>query len=522
MVNFMRKYQQGLLAVVTVIVIITFVWLYDPLATTRSKVGQDQFGSIYNRPVYAHSIRRAEKELMATRELGQFQLFMGWQTFAKREHLQDETLGTAEFYWFREVIREESKNLGIEPTLKEVEDAWTAIPQFQEGGKFNKNLWATYLSERAGSNGMNQRQLEEILSDNLRLQKLEDLIGATVAPNAEEVVAAVQRNHEKKEVSVVRLQLRDFSESIQLTDEELLKIYEETKAAYMTDEERKVKFVSFNLEKNDKPLVGKERADAMQKLAERASEFALAVLGEEEAEDGSKPTRDAKALAAAFEEVAKQKNLTIGEVQFAQSQPPSELSQSPEAAQATFALTAEKPVSDLVISQNAYYVLLLNEVIAPKQETFEQRKSEVAGTAKRARGIEKMNVRARELRAALAAAVSEKKTFADAAAAQGLKADKLPPYSGVEPLRAQPNSNTIMRGCADLTDGQISDVLLEGDTRIIAHVDTVTKVEDAKIASEKAPTAERIAGSMKQALFAQWLKDRRNAAAIVSPFDKKG
>ena len=123
--------------------------------------------------------------------------------------------------------------------------------------------------------GSTGADLQELIGDDLRLKRIKALLGATVAPADSQVREAFAQFNEKTEASVVRLTLADFLATVQVPDEEVKKLYDERKDSLTTDPLRKVKFVAFILPTTDKPLAGKERAEALGKLAKQAEDFSV-------------------------------------------------------------------------------------------------------------------------------------------------------------------------------------------------------------------------------------------------------
>src|SRR4029450_9773213 len=97
--------------------------------------------------------------------------------------------------------------------------------------------------------------------------------------------AAARHNFElrnqKTEVALVRINREDIAKTIQITDEDLKKAFEERKDTLKTDEMRRVRYVPFLLSEEDKKLPGPQRGQAFQKLLDKASEFRVAMSAED-------------------------------------------------------------------------------------------------------------------------------------------------------------------------------------------------------------------------------------------------
>jgi hypothetical protein len=174
MTNLMRKYRQPLLFVVTTFTIISFVWLYNDYDRVNS--GQGVVGRIYDREInladYQHGLRR----MQMCQELGMFELVGGLAGNAR-------TMEEAQpnFVFGAYVLRHEAQALGLNPTEQEVADEVKAMPVFQTNGQFDKSKYDLY-SQRLASLGFTQDQVLDAARDNLRVEKLKELVGTTLAP----------------------------------------------------------------------------------------------------------------------------------------------------------------------------------------------------------------------------------------------------------------------------------------------------------------------------------------------------
>jgi peptidylprolyl isomerase len=184
------------------------------------------------------------------------------------------------------------------------------------------------------------------------------------------------------ELSFVRLKDADLAKDVTVSEEDVKKAFDERKP--QTDELRKVKFVSFLLPDAEKKLQGTERGAALQKLADRASDFAVAMTAKE----------------AKFEDVALKAETPVAETpEFAATEPPKELNESQEAVQATFAtLTMEQPNSDVIRSESGYYVLQLTGVTPARPLTIEEAKPKLEEALKKERVAEAAGLKATEIR----------------------------------------------------------------------------------------------------------------------------
>jgi peptidyl-prolyl cis-trans isomerase D len=322
-----------------------------------------------------------------------------------------------------------------------------------------------------------------------------------VQPTPAEVRAAYDLRSRKTEVSFVKLNREEFLQAAQVSDEDVKKLYEERKETLKTDEKRKVRYAAFTLDEAGKALTGKERVEAMQKLADRAQEFAVAM---------AEP--DAK-----FDEVAAKAEITPAETpEFSPQEPPQELGGSREIARAAFGLTEKEPNSDALAAADGYYVMQLSAVIPARPLTFEEAQPKLAEQLKNERASEAMNLRATELRNKIQAELQARKSFADAATAAGAKAESFPPFTLAQPSLESPDAREIITASVELPEGQMSDFVPTAEGGLLVHVDKRHPAEDEQFTKEQQTLAESLGEAKREAAFQDWLNERRAAANVVT------
>ncbi|MDQ3623184.1 MAG: SurA N-terminal domain-containing protein [Verrucomicrobiota bacterium] len=500
MINVFRRYQQGLMIVVTVLVIIAFAWLYND---TRmfDRIGADTVGSIYGRPVtQAEYLRESRKfDICYDLRMGEF-----LESMIAGSQAQTRDAATSAYVWNSLILRHEAEALGIQPTDDDVVEAIQKLPAFHTNGAFDPNKYNAFVQRGLTPRGFTPEQLEELMRDQLRLEKIKDLLGATVAPVPSEIRSAYERGYQKTELSVIRWKLDDFNKEIKIAEEDLKKRFEEQKDQLKSPEKRKVKFVAFTLPEpeKDKPLAGKERVAAMQKLADRATEFSVAM-----AENG-----------ASFEEVAKKFDVPVQETpEFAMTDPPPALGNSEIATQAAFSLARETPNSDVVTTDSGYYVLQLAGLAEARPLAFEEARGRLTEELTQQRAFEALSAKAKEARAKVEAEMKAGKSVADAAQAAGVKAEPFPPFSMAEqPKRDQPDAQDIVRRSQEMKVGELSDFVPTGAGGLLLHVHARPPVDETLFEKEKPLIADSLDRMQREVAFQQWLKDRRTAAGVVS------
>jgi peptidyl-prolyl cis-trans isomerase D len=496
MVNIIRRFQQPLMIAITVIVCVAFAWLYNS-SSYLDKGGGDRVGTIYGRGVTQVQKLREGRKFELCRDLGMGEFL---QALAGRAQTMDEAIEN--FSWNSLVLRHEATALGVGVTDDEVVGAIQAMPVFQTNGAYDSAKYVAIFENALQPRGFGKDQLEDVVRDELRLKRLKAILGATSAATPAEVRAIYDEQYQKFEASVVRLKMEDFLATATAPDEDVKKLYEDRKSQLKSDELRKVKFAAFILPTTDKPLEGKARGEALQKLSKAAGDFIVAMT-----------EKDAK-----LDEVASKLGVKIEETpDFSRREPPPALADAPRAVAAAFKLTEKEPNSDAITTDRGYYVLQLAGIAPPHPLTFDEAKAQLVEQLKRERAQEALDLKAKEIRNKIEAEIKTGKTFADAAQAAGAKAETFPPFSRAEPAFAQPDAREVMSAAFEMKEGDLGPFTPTMSGGLIIHLDKRPPVDDSKFAAQKDFIADSIVRFQSEVLFAEWLKQRRAEAHIMVP-----
>lgn len=494
MVNLLRRFQQPLMIIVTILVIIAFVWLFNSTNPQFNQMGANRVGSIYGRDIRQVEFVRNARKFDIARDLGQFELL---QSLAGGATTLDQA--TENFVWNTMIVRHEADRLGITPTEQDIEKFVRTMAPFQTNGAFDSTRYVAFVQNALSPRGFTEDQLFEIIGDALRVQRIKEVLGATTPTTRSEVRALYEIRNQKTDLSLVRLKLEDFQAAVQLSEEDLQKAFEERKDSLTTEEKRKVKYVGFLLSEEQQALTGKARVEAMEKLADKAQEFAIAMT-----EPGAK-----------FDEVAQRFEVTPASTpEFTIQESPKELGSSPEIAHAAFQLTKEQPHTDALSGEQGYYVLELEEILAKRPLTFEEAKPKLEEELKHDRAQEALNLRATELRNKIDAELKAGKPFAEAAQAAGATAEKFPAFSLAQPSYDQPDANEIISHSADLKVGDLSGIIPTTTGDVIIHIDRREPVDETAFEKEKPLIVESLQRNRRESLFQEWLKGRHAEAKV--------
>jgi parvulin-like peptidyl-prolyl isomerase len=203
--------------------------------------------------------------------------------------------------------------------------------------------------------------------------------------------------------------------------------------------------------------------------------------------------------------------------EFSMANPPAELGASQEIAATVFEkLSKEQPNSEVLTADNGYYVVQLSGVTPARPLSFEEAKDKLTAQLKDERAHEALNLKAAEIRTKLESALKAGKSFAEAAAAAGVKSETLPAFSMMEPPKDnQPDTRMLMGQSFELATGELSTPVPTETGVLLLHVDKRTPGDESKFEQEKPMLTQGLARNKREAAFNLWLKERRAQAKVV-------
>src|SRR2546423_1795215 len=409
MITVMRKHHKWLMIVIAILAI-PFVFYFNKTDFSVSR--QNDVGRIYDRPLTSVEFQRSVRLLTLAQMLGLSQLV---QDLMMRPMSENEAY--VNFAFNRLVLDHEAQTLGVRPNSTEVVAFVKTLAPFQGPGGFDLNKYTDFVQNRLPPLGFTEAQLEELVSNQLSLNRLKDLLGAGLHVADSESAEYYDQAYGKLHIAVVRFREEDFQKEVKVTDEDVAKYFEAHKAELNTDEKRKVEFVAFALTDAEKKLTGKEKVDALQKLANRATVLVQAMLGK----------------AAKFAEVAAKLNLPVTATgEFTAKAPDPQLGGNAQLAQYAFQLKPDEPVSDALQGADAFYVMHLLGVTPARPLTLDEAKPKIAETLAKERLKQLIAARGNDIARTVREAVKANTPLDTALAQMGLQAERIPPFSIIE------------------------------------------------------------------------------------------
>jgi hypothetical protein len=452
-------------------------------------------------------------------------------------------------------LRHEAAALGLRPSAAEIADVVRNLPAFQGDSGFDMTKFSEFVRNGLGSMGLGEEQIEQLVRDELALKEIKRLLAAGIPVSQGEIDDNFRRAYDKFYVTVVRFRSADFANTITVADEDVQKFYDSHKADLKSDEKRKVQFIQLGLTEEQKKLTGKDRIDALQKLADRATDFTQALL-----EKGA----DFKQAAGKFQLPVKE----TGE--FTAAAPDPELKADPQLGAASFKLSAQEPNSDPIQVADGFYILHLTGITEAHPLTLEEAKPKIVESMKKSRSREMMSTKGAEVVNQLREASKSGQSLEATIQKAGAKPEKLPAFSLFEEEKAKAEEKetakaeekepiakveekapkakaeekepvakveekepktkaeeketkneraelaVIKQAVAYLNPGEVSDFSPSGEDGFIAILEKREAFTDANSGEKKAEFEKRIMDNKQRIVLFEWLHDRQQAAGLKS------
>jgi peptidyl-prolyl cis-trans isomerase D len=491
MVNLFRKHQQFLLVVLTITIIIAFVWLYNTPQFERNRRGGGggSVATIYGRSLGETDVQRHARRINLALQLGLHEFYQDLGGTMRGINM-DTVFNSI-------VVQHEARELQVDATTDEVVEAVKGVEIFGTNGSFDPEKYSMFVQNALSPNGFTESQFTDLVRDSIRLSKLKVIVGSTVEVPAAEVAATLQQQYQKHEASTVTYNLSDFTGAIQISDEDVRRAYDQRKDNLKSEEKRSVELVKIVLTGDEVISAGKERTDALQKLADKASTFTQAML----------------APRAKFADVAAKFGAKVEQTgEFTLNSPDPLLSDAGSAAQAAFKLTTQDPNSDAIQMEKGFCIMHLTQVIPSAQISLEQAKQGLVSQLKNERATEQIAAKAAVVRKSIEAAMKSGKSFADAAKAAGVAPVTVPAFSIAEVPEDGKVSRDVLAKIIETPAGRVSDFVPTREGGFLAFVEKRIPADEATLAKHHDYIATVLARARRELVFVEWLRQRRDEA----------
>ena len=492
--------------IIASLTIVSFIFLYntsqlDNLASMKNP-------SIYGESLSPGAIERQAKNYQLTRALDQFELL------AKLGGTGADPEGSAiEFVWNLLVLKHQARVFGIEPTDQQVADRIKSLPRFQTAGQFDPIKYGAFLREQLAPRGFNERQLEDVMRDSLRLERVSAVVESPVAVGDAEIRNAA-KVLQPVTGSFVRFDAAAAAAAVQISATEISAAYEQNRASLNSPETRSVRFVAFELPQGAK-LEGKAKVEALQKLANAASAFAESLGGKSGALQAvagaagltvrSTPAFDRSgslagtAPAKADDEAAKQMASTAAAI-----------------APAAFLLNGPGKASDVIQGGDAFYIAELADFTPSRPLTLAEATPSITSYLRQQAASKGLRDKAATQIKAMREALAAGKPFADAATQAGLKVENLENIAPMNPSTT-PDQRRIIGATLTLRDGEISNFENAPWGGFAVYLKARGPLDEKEFALKKTEIQTSLVQNKQELLFAEWIRLSRVEAKISIP-----
>ena len=503
MMKLVRRHRDWLMIEIAILAIpFIFYFVQRP---DYGAIGRDQFARIYDRNVSVLEAQQFGRLLGLAQALGMSD-FVGTMTAGAG---LNQNQAAVQFIVNLLVLRHEAGRLGLRPSASEVAEVVRKLPAFQGDSGFDINKFNDLVQNGLAPLGLAEEHIEQLVRDQICLNEIQKLLAAGVSFPKSELDENFQRGYDKLYVSVIRFQSADFDKDIKINDEDIQKYYDAHKAELKTDEKCKVEFVQLTLSEEEKKLAGKERIEALQKLADRATDFTQALL-----EKG-----------ADFKQAAAKSQLPVHETgEFTAAELDPKLKVDPKLGAAAFKLSVQEPNSDPVQVADGFFILHLTGKTEARPLTLEEAKPKVVEALKKTRDREVMSTKGAELVQQLREAKKSGQPLDAAIEKAGVKPEKLPAFSLIEEEQGKsdakeqknraPELLAVKDAVALLNPGDVSDFVPSGTDGFIAILEKRESMADANAGEKKAAFEKRILENKERIVLVEWLRDRQQAAGL--------
>lgn len=496
MLALLRKNQQILMLVVAILTIIAFIWLYNPTDKFQKFGRNDAF------EIYGRTVQRAEVDREA-RAYG-LALGLGLTDFVKDLGGlgSDEQVSLSDFILNVAVVRHEAPLLGIDATDEQVAAAIKALPLFRADGAFDPAKYALFLQEQLAPKGFTQRQLEEIVRDSIRTAALRRLIISPVAVGEAQVRDAA-RIYQPVTVQMLRFESEAFAKDAEVKPEEVSAFYEKNKQGLVAPEARDIAFVSFELPAAARNLGGKERASALQKLADQADAAGRTIRAEiARGADFSKAAsksslRAARAAAVERDGTGRGKDAGLPE----------------RVVSGAFRLQKAGEVSDLIQDGDTFYLVTVEGSSPARQLALTEVTERITSLLKRQKAAQSAAESASRSLEQIRAAMASGKSFADAAKAAGVRTQQVGPSAPSDPKLA-PDQQAAVSSALGLKEGELGQLQPAPWGAMAVWLQKRAPLTDAQWREHREALSRTILGNEQEVLFREWLRAARGAAQL--------
>jgi SurA N-terminal domain/PPIC-type PPIASE domain len=496
MFTWMRTHQRKLMLVITILTIISFVWLYSDHDPTRMQ--KDEAVRMYDRNISYGDFQRAMRKLEVAIQLGLID-------YASQLSGGSEE-GAGEFAINSMLLEHEGRKLGILPDKEAVAQVITALPVFQAGGQFSWDKYEAFYQSNVAPRGFTKSEIDDVVRNSMIFDRLKKVLDSAPAVTDADVTF-FSRAFQPVNGAAIVFELTDFTKDAAPTEQQIADFLKAHTAEFMTPEGRTVRFTRFALPADVDKLEGKAKIEAQQKVATASDDFAqqAAAVGFDQAaknaglkvettplfdRSGSiKPTPGLETTTAAFADTAR------------------------AIAPSAFTLTTKDPVSRVIESGKEFFVANLGDVTPSRPMTLEEARPQIVQQLTSVAAQAALDKAVTKSLADIRESLKSGKSFAEATTAAGVKTT---PFSGIS--LANEATPADQRKYADAVrlvgENEVGGFRPDYGGGFAVWVEKRLPVDQKKFDENRSQIVSEILSQRQLVLFRDWLSTAQKASGL--------
>jgi len=487
MITIIRQNQRWLLLIVAVVTIIAFGWLYtaDP-----SEIGANRVAVMYGKTIYTVDVDRDLKSYQLALALGLVPLVSDLTMTASSE---EDAL--SEFLWNLYAVRHEADRLWLRPTTVQIADTIRSLPAFQGPQGFDRVKFTDFLQTQLAPRGLTELHLENMVRDFLVLSQLRELVTSPVMVTQAELDEAF-RGFQPVDFQVAKWNREESgAESTTPTEEEISEYFSAHRSDFTSPEERVVTVAAFTLNEEQSALEGRELVAAMQKLADRVTEFHDQVE-ENGPGDFSSSAKNAGAVVSQTAPLQQGERGTLPE----------------DAVAAIFRLSEDSPVTPILQDGSRFLVLKLDSITPSRPLELEAVKPQIITLLKASSLEEDFQNKALEAESALRAALAENVSLEEAAEKTGWKVQT---FENTVPFASRfDDTATFTAATMGLSEGEVSSMERAPWGVFVAKLNRRLPADEETVRTQTEAARDSLRQNKAGMLFVEWLRAARERADL--------
>ncbi|MCP5535732.1 MAG: SurA N-terminal domain-containing protein [Akkermansiaceae bacterium] len=456
----------------------------------------------------------------------------------------------------RIIIQKAIEDMGIYASDEEVSETIKTSQRFAPDGKFNEADYATFVDKRLGKLGMTEKDLREVVRENLCLNKLIEIIGGGLLAPRNAVRDQLEAQLQTITLARIVFNRDDFVEKEDPTEEEIKAYWETHQDAYKTEEQRRINYFLIDLpaaEKEELPApIPPLAADATEEQkkahaeADKARTEAIAKAKAEKDEANAKAGKELRKqindisqkvydrmedkLPLNFEEILAESNHTLVKTGlFTQANMPKEIAdltlrgnvnQGRSLAEEIFGTANSKDPYDLIsdplpVGEHGWIIYTLEEVVVPELLDYAAARNKARAQLIAENGSKKVKEAAKAARDAIVELMKSGKSFDAAAKEKGLVPVQVGPFSlsGVAP-KDEPSFRLLHQKASGLNPGEVSETIDENDRSLFFYVDK-REIEDTEESKRRIDfSIENNKNELMILTFLNWINHQYQSAEV--------